>query len=155
MDSGAPRRGKGSILTDWQLALGSAAWPGTDLLPPNAHSSPCPSHPVLSGNRDVGISTQSSSCTKNTVNMQAQLARPCILKPEGGPGDATQLNQKTSQQRTRRTGAHRPLGTLLARIRLSQSQEVKSKLEGVGHEMTERAGNQIRPTSGSFFCSEP
>lgn len=59
-----------------------------------------------------------------------------------------QLSQESTQ--AGEPGAHRALGRLVVRWDLSQRQEVKSQLEGVGREMT---GSESRHGSLWALCS--
>lgn len=59
-----------------------------------------------------------------------------------------QLSQETTQ--VGEPGAHRALGRLVVRRDLSQRQEVKSQLEGVGRDMT---GSESRHGSLWALCA--
>lgn len=142
------RGGGQSILMDSQLALLQPS-PPTLLQGP-----PRPPHQCLSGVREVGISAQPGSGTKNMVNMPGPACTPCTPRPRGGPAMLLQLSQKQPMQETQ---AHMGLWAHHW-PELDPVPEPGSQVHagrGVGHEMTKRARNQTWPTSRLSASQNP
>lgn len=127
-----------------------AAWGRT---PPVPHSRGPPTLQLVSQQEQVEIAAQGALAQRMQSVCQPSFAPSCTSRPEGGPGDVVISKPKSYSGRGPRVHTDTWASGHAAdqNWTLARSQEVKSKMEGMGCVLADRVRNQTQPTSGPLL----